>query len=94
MGVKSNDKITKIIIDTLLSNIITLYKNRGLTVNNQNLANIGNSYTQTIAQNAIIQMSDLGDILNKVIVVNDIDSLKYASKKNNYSFGMNCSILF
>jgi len=33
MGIKSNDKIIKTTIDTLLSNIITLYKNRGLTVN-------------------------------------------------------------
>jgi len=28
-------------------------------------------------------MSDLGDILNKVVVVNDIDNLKYASKNSH-----------
>lgn len=98
MGITSNDRITAQELNTLKSNIKTLYNNRPLLNNNQR-----NKYAATALDNTqFVQYTKdqitplaadnnknhslLGDLINACLVINDIPNLKYVDIDSSDDF--------
>ena len=75
----SKEKITASVVNDLLTAIKKLYSNRNLTITegstSRNLKTINDNYNKTISMGNIIKQSDLGDILDKVLIINDQPNL-------------------
>lgn len=95
MGVKTGDVVSSSTIKQLVADLITIYNNRGLTVNGKNLRNLsfwvnyvpdenGNKVEIAIEQGDPITKKDLGNIVRKVLVINEIPSLKDAFDTEPY----------
>lgn len=95
MGVKTGDVVSSSTIKQLVADLITIYNNRGLTVNGKNLRDLsfwvnyvpdgnGNKVEIAIEQGDPITKSDLGNIIRKVLVINEMPSLKDAYDTEPY----------
>ena len=80
MAVKSGTAITKTDLDSLKSKILTMYGNRQLTVNGQQLSNTSNANYAAVNSASFtvgspITSSGLGALIQACLVINDIPNL-------------------
>ena len=79
MAISTGSTATASDMTALLAAVKTLFSNRGLTVNNQTLSTMLTSYNPTFTAGASMAMNYGGDLFNKILIVNNIGSLKYSA---------------
>ena len=84
MGVKSNNEITTTDINKLITNIKTLYSKRTVKVSNRTLSETSGAEYKLIpsqrSQNKEIYQSDLGQLIDACLVINDIPNVIKSSQ--------------
>lgn len=89
MSIHQGEQITASDLTALKNRIITMYNNRTVSVNGQQLSNNSNTYRAAV-NNASFSSgspitSQVGDLINAVLVINDVPNLLWTSSGTNYN---------
>lgn len=89
MSIHQGEQITASDLTALKNRIITMYNNRTVSVNGQQLSNNSNTYRAAV-NNASFSSgssitSQVGDLINAVLVINDVPNLLWTGSGTNYN---------